>query len=99
MKDVTLKVNTCSEVHFKCDVYSYGILLWELVHRSIPWFGLSNKDLALAVISGKRPMIDVNEDDEADPEQREFLKKLIDLMKECWDPSPEKRPLFSVIMK
>ena len=44
----------------KCDVYSYGILMWETLHRSEPFAGLMPLQAAFAVaMQMARPVIDL----------------------------------------
>lgn len=72
----------------KADVYSYGILLWELLTHDIPFRGLKNVQVALAVINqDSRPLIPQN-----------CPPKLGKLIKICWDKDPNRRPDFKTIV-
>eukprot|EP00966_Prymnesium_polylepis_P135785 3138537-Prymnesium_polylepis.1 len=41
----------------KCDVHSFGMLLWELTHRKLPFQGRGALQAAFAVVQGERPPI------------------------------------------
>lgn len=45
--------------------------------------------VALRIREGDRPSLEA-----IDQEKAEGLKELVDLMKECWDGNPDKRPTF-----
>ena len=69
----------------KADIYSYGILLWELATGQIPYQSMLNAfQLCENVIQGQRPPIPETMPDD--------LKQL---MISCWDSEPEKRPNLS----
>lgn len=71
------------------DIYSYGIILYELVHRAItgkysgPYENLKMPSVAILVrvMRGTRPTIP--------PSCPDMLKSLIEL---CWDAKPDVRP-------
>mmetsp|Transcript_6895 Transcript_6895/g.14210 ORF Transcript_6895/g.14210 Transcript_6895/m.14210 type:complete len:1258 (-) Transcript_6895:1935-5708(-) len=73
----------------KADVFSFGVLLWELAARRLPYFGLEPMQVGLAVVNqGLRPSIP--------PECSPALVKIIKL---CWDQDPHRRPNLDQAMK
>ena len=49
--------------NYKCDVYSYGVLLWEALHRQVPFTGFAPLQAAFAVaMEHQRPPINLRED-------------------------------------
>ncbi|XP_060658779.1 putative mitogen-activated protein kinase kinase kinase 7-like [Drosophila nasuta] len=76
------------EYTVKCDVYSFGIILWEVMSRKKPFNNLENETsyfILNKVMKGLRPDVnDVNVIQNAEP-----IKLLIT---NCWDPNPKKRP-------
>ncbi|RHZ75524.1 hypothetical protein Glove_213g108 [Diversispora epigaea] len=75
----------------KSDIYSLGIIMWEVFTGKIPFDGRKHDiDLALDIFSNKsRP--DINNMDE----NKEYVK----LMIKCWDHDPDKRPDIIEIYK
>ena len=76
----------------KVDVYSYGIVMYEVLCREIPFedTGLDGMKVAVAVSKGKRPNL-------------EFVPKtcpidLVALMQSCWDQQPSKRPSMEAVI-
>ncbi|KAG8434449.1 hypothetical protein GDO86_012717 [Hymenochirus boettgeri] len=77
----------------KYDVYSYSIVLWELLAQKKPYAGSSMLNIILKVVAGKRPPLkDFSEDC---PEE---CHQMIDLMQRCWNQNPNLRPFFSDIV-
>ncbi|EAR93555.2 tyrosine kinase domain protein (macronuclear) [Tetrahymena thermophila SB210] len=77
----------------KADVYSYAIVLWEFISRKTPYQKMSTVDIMKNVCEGKRPGLGP-----------EFIPKdcppsLIDLMKDCWEQDPNKRPDFREVLE
>ncbi|OMO53978.1 hypothetical protein CCACVL1_28165 [Corchorus capsularis] len=70
----------------KADIFSFAIVLWELVTAKVPYDTMTPLQAALGVRQGLRPDLPEN----AHP-------KLIDLMKRCWEADPDRRPSFSEI--
>jgi len=77
--------------NYKCDVYSYGVLLWEVLHRQVPFIGFAPLQAAFAVaMEQARPKIDLR------PELADYQE----LITQCWDAEPDKRPgMDSVVQR
>jgi len=77
------------------DVYSYGIMMWELATRKKPWVDeLSHEtvffeQLNCALQTGRRPAIP----DEVVAEHGEFVA----VMQRCWAGDPADRPTFAEV--
>lgn len=72
----------------KTDVWSYGVLLWELMTRGVvPYPDVDNFDLFTYLKEGRRML-------------RPFYcpKILYDIMLSCWQEDPAKRPTFDQLV-
>ncbi|KAI8489388.1 hypothetical protein Bbelb_328310 [Branchiostoma belcheri] len=94
----------------KFDVYSFGVLLWEMLTRADPYGNAINSALIrLAVTSGQRPDMTLVPTDPPDvitvsqlmqtcwsqnPEDRPTFQAVSQLMQTCWSQNPEDRPTF-----
>ena len=76
----------------KVDVYSFAIVMYEVLTRTIPFeeTGLDPMKIALAVAKGRRPGLQFVP--ESTPAE------LTALMQSCWDPVPESRPSMEHII-
>eukprot|EP01089_Gocevia_fonbrunei_P023102 TRINITY_DN9593_c0_g1_i1.p1 TRINITY_DN9593_c0_g1~~TRINITY_DN9593_c0_g1_i1.p1 ORF type:complete len:568 (-),score=107.07 TRINITY_DN9593_c0_g1_i1:21-1724(-) len=75
----------------KCDLYSFGLLLWEMIYQKqvFPHYSNQLAKLIIAVCdAGERPPIT----DEVPP-------RLADLMRRCWADNPRDRPTFAKVVK
>eukprot|EP01118_Nematostelium_gracile_P007130 TRINITY_DN2304_c0_g1_i1.p1 TRINITY_DN2304_c0_g1~~TRINITY_DN2304_c0_g1_i1.p1 ORF type:complete len:531 (-),score=133.00 TRINITY_DN2304_c0_g1_i1:70-1662(-) len=66
---------------YKSDVFSFGVIMWEMVARKLPWGEMDQVKVILAVLDGKTLEI---------PEKTP--SELATLMKSCWRTNPEDRP-------
>ncbi|RGB28004.1 kinase-like domain-containing protein [Rhizophagus diaphanus] len=74
---------------FKSDIYSIGILMWEISSGQTPFINYEhNYDLAMNIVNGIRPKI-------VSGTPLEYKN----LMKQCWDADPSKRPDIDTLWK
>ncbi|KAL9404066.1 hypothetical protein Peur_001038 [Populus x canadensis] len=72
----------------KCDVYSFGICLWEIYCCDMPYPDLSFSEVTSAVVrQNLRPEI-----------PRCCPSSLANIMKRCWDANPDRRPEMEVVV-
>uniref|UniRef100_A0A2N9EY16 non-specific serine/threonine protein kinase n=1 Tax=Fagus sylvatica TaxID=28930 RepID=A0A2N9EY16_FAGSY len=73
----------------KVDVYSFGIVLWELITGLLPFQNMTAVQAAFAVVNkGVRPII-----------PNDCLPILSEIMTRCWDGNAEVRPPFAEVVR
>jgi len=79
------------------DVYSFAILMYELLTRAIPYAdewplnSVVNPRIGLHILNGRRPHIELV--------QPGCPCKVRELMQACWSKSPTERPTFATIIQ
>ena len=77
---------------FKADVYSYAIVLWEILAREPPFADYPPHKIMYNVINYKeRPPLDKI--------SRDCPQELVYIMRACWEQDPTKRPSFKDIIQ
>jgi serine/threonine protein kinase len=100
--EVQLNANTrdnlTSKYGLAADVYSYGIVLFELVTCRAPWeeFGPFRSKIEIAVQAGKRPKVTDREKQDAGANDANIL---LDWMVLCWAQDPKDRPSFKQALR
>ncbi|KAJ6929740.1 serine/threonine-protein kinaseY17 [Populus alba x Populus x berolinensis] len=73
---------------YKADVFSFGIVMWELLTGELPYSYLTPLQAAVGVVQkGLRPTI-----------PKHTYPKLAELLERCWQRDPTQRPNFSQII-
>lgn len=72
----------------KVDVFSYGILLWELLTNDMPYNGMKQADITIGVTQGTlRPPLPLGPP-----------TKLTKLIEQCWAQDPKDRPTMTQVV-
>ncbi|XP_070587869.1 mitogen-activated protein kinase kinase kinase 20 isoform X1 [Erythrolamprus reginae] len=71
-----------------CDTYSYGVVLWEMLTREVPFKGLEGLQVAWLVVE-KNERLTIPSSCPA---------SFAELMLQCWEADPKKRPSFKQII-
>ncbi|KAL1453201.1 hypothetical protein WDU94_007366 [Cyamophila willieti] len=94
MKQIPIKWTAPEALNFGkytslCDVWSFGVLAWEIFSRGgTPYAGLSNTKAREQIDSGYRM-----------PPPDDTPEEMYRLMLKCWEYAPENRPHFDQIYK
>ena len=68
------------------DVYSFGICLWQLITREVPFASMTPIQAAYAVAEGRRPEI-----------PQSTPRRLQEIITACWDQDSLRRPSFTYV--
>lgn len=79
--------NVVTEIEGKHDVYSFGILLWELYNMTIPFNVKLTTLYDYVAVQNYRPEIGTN-----------MNRQISELIRKCWDVDPMSRPNMVLII-
>jgi len=81
-----------SEYDKRCDIYSFGILLWEIFHCKIPYgdSGLGPTTIGRKVMRSATYRPDIN---------KRCPPKIQALITQCWEEAPDARPTWDKILE
>ncbi|CAN6450623.1 unnamed protein product [Victoria cruziana] len=85
---VTLRRGDKKHYNNKVDVYSFSIVLWELLTNRLPFEGMSNLQAAYAAAFKK-----------VRPDLGNIPKELVPVLECCWAEDPNSRPGFQQIIE
>ncbi|XP_077304147.1 mitogen-activated protein kinase kinase kinase 20 isoform X2 [Lithobates pipiens] len=71
-----------------CDTYSYGVVLWEMLTREVPFKGLEGLQVAWLVVE-KNERLTI---------PSSCPRSFAELMRQCWEADAKKRPSFKQII-
>ena len=73
----------------KSDVFSFGVVLWEIVMVERPWKNLRPEQVIFAVGAAGQSL----------PLSPNLQPEVYRLIKDCWNPQPCERPSFASIIE
>ncbi|KAG8370526.1 hypothetical protein BUALT_Bualt14G0126000 [Buddleja alternifolia] len=73
----------------KADIYSYGVILWELVTQKIPWDSLNSMQV-IGAVGFMNQRLEIPTD--VDPQWASLIES-------CWHSEPKSRPSFQELME
>ncbi|GFR40686.1 hypothetical protein Agub_g1277 [Astrephomene gubernaculifera] len=76
------------QVDEKCDVYSFGVIMYELVTGRRPWEGLNSMQVMFAIGHNKRLELPAG----VEPRVEQLIER-------CWATNPGDRPSFTEILE
>ncbi|GES83304.1 kinase-like domain-containing protein [Rhizophagus clarus] len=86
---VAPEVITEKKQSFASDIYSIGIIMWEISSAQPPFIEYEhNYDFAMKIVNGMRPQI-----------LSDTPLEYKNLMEQCWDTDPSKRPDIGILLK
>ncbi|XP_077218354.1 uncharacterized protein LOC143852692 isoform X2 [Tasmannia lanceolata] len=73
----------------KSDIYSFGVILWELVTEKIPWDNLNSMQV-IAAVGFMNQRLEIPKDLDA---------QWVSIIESCWHSDPQSRPTFKELLE
>ncbi|GAX76732.1 hypothetical protein CEUSTIGMA_g4179.t1 [Chlamydomonas eustigma] len=83
----------CGKVSTQCDIYSFGVMLGEMLNHARPWSDVPDQMSILFQVAYHKKRPDLTKDPNRCPPQ------LRDLVVKCWDQDPGIRPNSSEVLQ
>ncbi|CAG8497470.1 9683_t:CDS:2 [Ambispora leptoticha] len=74
---------------FNCEMFSFGMLIWELCYEKIPYQGMSIKEISDHVLNGKRERLPPGEF--KNPVDKVIQEKFVKIIDKVWRQTPQQR--------
>ncbi|RHZ65286.1 hypothetical protein Glove_318g55 [Diversispora epigaea] len=74
---------------FKCEIFSFGMLLWELAFQKFPYKSMQMQEIIEHVLDGKREELDFGFGDSS-----EIIMIFRGVIEACWKHEPLQRPVI-----
>ncbi|RHZ44605.1 hypothetical protein Glove_718g66 [Diversispora epigaea] len=74
---------------FKCEIFSFGMLLWELAFQKFPYKSMQMQEITEHVLAGKREELDFGSSDSS-----EIIMIFRGVIEACWKHEPLQRPVI-----
>ncbi|KAF0552064.1 kinase-like protein [Gigaspora margarita] len=71
----------------KCEIFSFGMLIWELAYQKIPYSNMKYNDIVVHVTRGNREICD----NFLDSENKIIHESFLDIIQHAWKEVPEER--------
>jgi serine/threonine protein kinase len=71
----------------RADVYSFGVIMWEVLTRRQPYAGRNFMGVSLDVLEGRRPQI-----------PHDCPAHFSKVLRKCWHATPDKRPHMEEVL-
>ncbi|KAL2459329.1 PAS domain-containing protein tyrosine kinase family protein [Forsythia ovata] len=73
----------------KADVYSYGVILWEIVTQKIPWDNLNSMQV-IGAVGFMNQRLEIPKD---------IVPQWASIIESCWHSEPQRRPTFQELVE
>lgn len=83
------EVITTKNYGLECDVYSFGVILYEMVEGKNPWRVMKSEEIIPKIVHGERPEF-TSED---------YTPGMKELINDCWNQEPKQRPTLYKIFE
>ena len=80
----------------RSDSFAFGVYMWEVLHRALPFEHLDTFEIATGVVQGTL-RLEVERD--LLPREARINSTLTTLMTDCWEHKPTERPDFLAIRR